>query len=121
VVVTSNSAGRIDPAFLRRIDVTVDFVPPDAEQRWQIWSVHLPLTHDVDPLLLTEVARRCTLTGGQIRNAALHATLLSIDADEPLSSEHLLEAVRREYRRSGASYPMGQPVLNGNGIHVPAW
>ena len=121
VVVTSNSAGRIDPAFLRRIDVTVDFVPPDAEQRWQIWSAHLPHTHDVDPLLLTEVARRCTLTGGQIRNAALHATLLSIDADEPLSSEHLLEAVRREYRRSGASYPMGQPVLNGNGVHVPAW
>ena len=26
----SNAAGRIDPAFLRRIDVTVDFVPPDA-------------------------------------------------------------------------------------------
>lgn len=121
VVVTSNSAGRIDPAFLRRIDVTVDFVPPDAEQRWQIWSSHLPLTHDVDAVLLTEVARRCILTGGQIRNAALHATLLSIDAEEPLSSTHLLEAVRREYRRSGASYPMGESVRNGNGVHVPAW
>ena len=42
VVVTSNAAGRIDPAFLRRIDVTVDFVPPDAAQRRRIWDAHLP-------------------------------------------------------------------------------
>jgi molybdopterin-guanine dinucleotide biosynthesis protein len=106
VIVTSNAAGRIDPAFLRRIDVTVDFVPPDAEQRWQIWSEHLPLDHEVSSELLTDVSRRCPLTGGQIRNAALHALLLSLDRDEPVSSDDLLDAVRREYRRTGAAYPL---------------
>lgn len=117
VVVTSNAAGRIDPAFLRRIDVTVDFVPPDAEQRWQIWSAHLPHDHEVEPELLIEVSRRCTLTGGQIRNAALHATLLAVDAVVPLGAEHLLEAVRREYRRSGAAYPMREL----GATNVPSW
>ncbi|MFL6107561.1 MAG: ATP-binding protein [Marmoricola sp.] len=117
VVVTSNAAGRIDPAFLRRIDVTIDFVPPDAEQRLQIWSSHLPVNHEVDPSVLQEVARRCSLTGGQIRNAALHATLLALDHDSCVTADDLLEAVRREYRRGGAAYPMGER----SGVRVPVW
>ncbi len=118
VVVTSNSPGRIDPAFLRRIDVTIDFTPPDVEQRWQIWSAHLPGDHDVDPLLLTEVSQRCSLTGGQIRNAALHAMLLSLDAGRPVSSDDLVESVRREYRRIGATYPLA----GRNGARsLPVW
>jgi hypothetical protein len=118
VIVTSNAAGRIDPAFLRRIDVTVDFTPPDAEQRWQIWSAHLPADHEVEPVLLTELAQRCALTGGQIRNAALHAMLLAVDAGCPVSSEHVLESVRREYRRSGAAYPLAGRDASPS---VPAW
>ena len=106
VLITSNAAGRIDSAFLRRIDVTVDFVPPNAEQRWLIWCAHLGDGHRVSEELLTEVARRCVLTGGVIRNAALHATLLAIDDDLPLSDHHLLAAVRREYRRQGGSCPL---------------
>jgi hypothetical protein len=106
VLITSNAAARIDSAFLRRIDVTVDFVPPNAEQRWLIWCAHLGLDHRVSEDLLTEVARRCPLTGGVIRNAALHATLLAIDDDQPLSDHHLLAAVRREYRRQGGTCPL---------------
>lgn len=118
VVVTSNAAGRIDPAFLRRIDVTVDFVPPDAEQRLRIWYSHLPVEHDVDPVQLAEVARRCGLTGGQIRNAALHATLLAVDRGASVSTGDLHEAVRREYRRAGATCPMTE--RNGHTL-VPGW
>ncbi|HET9829078.1 MAG TPA: AAA family ATPase [Nocardioidaceae bacterium] len=106
VVVTSNAAGRIDPAFVRRIDVIVDFVPPDAAQRRQIWSAHLPPNHQVSEPLLDDLARRCSLTGGQIRNAAVHASLLAIDHDAPVGSAEILDAVRREYQRSGASSPL---------------
>ncbi|KQW48927.1 hypothetical protein ASC77_09415 [Nocardioides sp. Root1257] len=122
VIVTSNAAGRIDPAFLRRIDVTVDFVPPDAEQRWQIWSEHLPLEHEVPADLLTEVSRRCPLTGGQIRNAALHALLLALDREEPVCSADLLDAVRREYRRTGATYPLeGLTPTSAPRRSTPTW
>lgn len=106
VIVTSNAASRIDRAFLRRIDVTVDFLPPDAGQRWQILVAHLPHDHEVGPDVLDQVARRCDLTGGQLRNAALHATLLAVDGDHPVRSEELVDGIQREYRRCGAASPL---------------
>jgi len=33
----------------------------------------------VEPSFLDDVARRCELRGGQIRNAVLHASLLALD------------------------------------------
>jgi SpoVK/Ycf46/Vps4 family AAA+-type ATPase len=110
VVVTTNAGSRIDPAFQRRIDVTVEFVPPDADQRRRLWWLHLPPGHDVSPALLDDAARRCELTGGQIRNAALHARLLGLERDAPITDDDLLAAVAREYRRSGASFPLAPPV-----------
>jgi hypothetical protein len=105
-IITTNTGNRIDSAFLRRIDVTVEFVPPDADQRWQIWLTHLPSGHQASPALIQQFARRCSLTGGQIHNAVLHATLLSLDRGSPACDEDVLVAVRREYRRSGASCPV---------------
>ena len=105
-IITTNAGSRIDSAFLRRIDATVEFVPPDADQRWQIWLTHLPARHVVSPALIEQIARRCSLTGGQIHNAVLHATLLSLDRDAPAGDEDVTTAVRREYRRSGASCPL---------------
>jgi len=58
--------------FHRRMDVVVDFPLPDATQRWAIWRLHLPESHDVDPELMQSAVQRCALTGGQIRNAASH-------------------------------------------------
>jgi hypothetical protein len=110
VVITTNAGSRIDSAFLRRIDVTVDFVPPNADQRWQLWLTHLPTGHQVDPTLVQDIARRCVITGGQIRNATLHATLLSLERGGPVEDGDVIAALRREYRRIGASFPLlGQP------------
>jgi hypothetical protein len=109
-IITTNAGQRIDTAFLRRLDVIVDFTPPDAQERWLIWDAHLPTGHRVDPGLLDEIAFRCVLTGGQIRNAALHATLLA-GAGDALRDEHLAAALQREYRKAGAAYPLA----NGNG------
>ena len=83
VLITSNQAARIDRAFLRRIDITVDFLPPRSEQRWQILAAHLPARHAVSDATLTEIARRCPLNGGVIRNAALHASLLAMEDGVP--------------------------------------
>ena len=85
VIVTTNAASSIDTAFLRRLDATIEFIPPDAGQRWQIWQAHLPIGHRVPAALLEEIARRCTLTGGRIRNASLHAALRALDAG-PIST-----------------------------------
>lgn len=113
VLVTTNAAENIDSAFQRRIDVVVNFMAPQAEERWRIWQLHLPQDHLVDESLLKMVAVRCELTGGQIRNAALHATLLSLDDGRPLAAWHLEQAIQGEYRKAGATCPLG------NGRYAP--
>lgn len=106
MVLTTNAGDQIDSAFARRMDVTVDFRAPDAADRWQIWQLHLPPDHTVDPQLLREVAARCSLSGGQIRNAVLHAATLALDEDVPLGSSHVDAAVQREYRKAGDPCPL---------------
>ncbi len=109
VVVTTNLGEAIDQAFQRRMDVVVHFLRPQAQERWQIWQLHLPETHAVDEAYLEEVAMRCALTGGQIRNAAFHATLLAVDGPGAVTRWQLEEAIQSEYRKAGAMCP-----LNGN-------
>jgi hypothetical protein len=106
VVVTTNAAAMVDSAFLRRLDVVVNFTPPDAAERRAIWTIHLPERCAVSDRLLDDVARRCQLTGGQIRNAALHAVLLSLGAGTSVDDAALTAAVDREYRRAGLTSPL---------------
>jgi len=106
VVVTTNANQLIDRAFQRRIDIIVNFVPPGPVERASIWSLHLPSDHGVSAEFLADVAQRCVLTGGQIRNAALAATLLGVDADQPIGDELLFLAIESEYRKAGALCPL---------------
>lgn len=106
LLVTTNAAGRIDSAFQRRMDVVVDFRPPDPNERWLIWQLHLPADHEVDGRWLEEAAQRCAFTGGQIRNAVLHASALALQDRTPTSTAHLEESVMREYRKMGAVCPL---------------
>ena len=128
VLLTTNAGDHIDGAFQRRMDVVVDFRAPEAPERWAIWQLHLPLDHGVDGGLLREIAARCQLSGGQIRNAVLHAAMLALDeaggvpgmtalaTDAPaatITTDHLEAALQREYRKLGAVYPLrrfGVPV-----------
>jgi SpoVK/Ycf46/Vps4 family AAA+-type ATPase len=106
LVVTTNAGDRIDGAFQRRIDVVIDFRPPSPAERWAIWQLHLPEKHEIAPALLSDVATRCTLSGGEIRNAVLHASLLALDSGGTLTSEHFEAAIHREYRKGGAVCPL---------------
>jgi hypothetical protein len=106
LVITTNAAERIDTAFQRRIDVVVEFRAPDVSERWSIWQMHLPVGHEVEPALLREVAGRCALAGGQIRNAVLHATVLAIGNGGIVQSKHLEAAIHREYRKTGGVCPL---------------
>jgi hypothetical protein len=110
LIVTTNAGERIDTAFQRRMDVVIGFSPPTPPERWAIWQLHLPPTHRVDSSLLEEVAGRCVLTGGQIRNAALHASLLALEDGGIVTSNYLQQAVQREYRKIGAVCPLRNQV-----------
>lgn len=111
LVVTTNAANRIDSAFQRRMDVVVDFRPPDPNERWLIWQLHLPAHHEVDLRWLEEAALRCAFTGGQIRNAVLHASALALQDRAPTNTTHLEESVVREYRKTGAVCPLRRVAI----------
>jgi hypothetical protein len=109
VAVTTNAPHLIDPAFRRRFDVTVPFVAPGPAERTRIWTLHLPRRHAVTAPTLETVATRCRLTGGQIRNAAVHAALLALDAGGLVDDAALIAAVERELVAAGRSSPL-RPV-----------
>ena len=112
VVVTTNAEQHLDAAFERRMDVVVDFAAPGPSERRRLWTVHLPPGHRVEDELISELAARCALTGGQVRNVVLHACLLAVEEDRSLTSGDLLAAVRREYGKQGARCPLRDRTPN---------
>ena len=76
VLLATNLRSAIDDAFVRRLDVVVEFDEPDREQRLRLWRRHLPptapLADDVD---LAALAALYEITGALIRNAVLAARL----------------------------------------------
>jgi hypothetical protein len=110
LVVTTNAGERIDAAFERRMDVVVEFQPPQAAERWALWQLHLPPGHRVAPDFLDELASRCVLSGAQIRNAVQHAVLQALPRAAALDAALLETSVRREYRKAGAVCPLRSVV-----------
>ncbi|MBK1704715.1 ATP-binding protein [Halochromatium glycolicum] len=106
VLVTTNLGENIDQAFKRRMDVVVPFFAPQVQERRGILSLHLPTLQGLSPEYLDEVALRCQLTGGQLRNAVTHAALLALEESAPIEDRHLETALRAEYRKAGGVYPI---------------
>jgi SpoVK/Ycf46/Vps4 family AAA+-type ATPase len=106
VLVTTNLGENIDSAFQRRMDVVVPFFSPQPDERLRILELHLPNNHLVESDYLEQVALRCDLTGAQIRNAALHATLLALETGGSIDRYHLEEALQSEFRKAGGTYPL---------------
>jgi SpoVK/Ycf46/Vps4 family AAA+-type ATPase len=105
-ILASNFAQNIDPAFMRRVQLTIELPFPDEETRRRLWQVHLPATApmaaDVDA---TELARAFKLAGGNIRKIALNAAFLAAADTGTIETAHLVRAARREYERAGRPFP----------------
>ncbi|GAA2218929.1 ATP-binding protein [Micromonospora olivasterospora] len=101
-VLTTNLRANLDEAFLRRIDVVVDFPIPDVAQRRALWDrclgVELPRADDVD---LDHCARAFELSGGGIRSCAVSAGYLAAAAGTPVTMAMVMTAAQREYRKLG--------------------
>jgi ATPase family associated with various cellular activities (AAA) len=113
VLITTNAGDAIDSAFRRRMDSVVKFHLPDASERWRLWQVHLPSGHALESDALEEIAIRHKLTGGQIRNVCVNATLSALsDGDLCVRLPHLRGAIQAEHRKAGASFIDTSAVAN---------
>lgn len=105
VLMTTNGISRIDTAFMRRLDMIIEFNSPELEERARIWQSHLgnrsPGEH-----YCRQLASLCDLTGGYIRNAVLAAAAdLPYVKDSTLPYGLLLRTLANEYRKSGKPIP----------------
>jgi hypothetical protein len=82
--------------------MVIDFPRPDAEARTELWRMHIPSgaprDSDIDLELLGE---EFNLSGGQIRNAALHASFLAAGDSLPIGLPHVASAVWTEFAKKG--------------------
>jgi hypothetical protein len=101
-ILTSNLREQLDPAFARRFQLVLEFPRPDSESREMLWRKHLPprapYEREVEPPLL---GTALNLTGGQIRNAALHAAYLAAGENRPVNLRHIARAVWNELAKEG--------------------
>jgi hypothetical protein len=99
-ILTTNIDDGLDRAFMRRLRFVVNFPLPGQAERERIWAGIFPAetpVNGIDPAALG----RLSLTGGNIRNIALGASLRAAAADQPVGMAHILEAARAELSKLG--------------------
>jgi ATPase family protein associated with various cellular activities (AAA)/winged helix domain-containing protein len=102
VILASNLAGNVDPAFSRRMQFFIEFPLPDSALRERLWRAAIPkrapVAGDVD---LAFLAREFALTGGDIRVAALDAAFAAAADEEAIDMARLCKAVSRQLLKKG--------------------
>ena len=106
VVLATNLRGHLDDAFVRRLDIVVEFDEPGPDDRRRLWEAHLPDAAPVAPDVdVAGLAGIYEITGGLIRNAAVAAAFQAAAAGRSIDHDSLLDAVAREYQKAGRSFP----------------
>jgi hypothetical protein len=101
-VLTTNLRANLDEAFLRRLDVIVDFPLPEEEHRMRLWDLHLPpAVPRADDLDLAFLASAFKLSGGNIRNICVAAAFLAAAEGRPVGMLDLIRGTEREYQKLG--------------------
>ncbi|AKH64614.1 MULTISPECIES: ATP-binding protein [Photorhabdus] len=103
VILATNNRSHLDSAFNRRFTFITRFTYPDEMLRkkmWQtIWPEQLKLSDELD---LEHLAKRADLTGANIRNIALLASMLAKhDHSEQIENKHIDRAVILELNKTG--------------------
>jgi SpoVK/Ycf46/Vps4 family AAA+-type ATPase len=109
-ILTTNMRQSFDPAFMRRIRFVVPFPFPDAAARAEIWRRIFPAAAPTEGLQVEKLAR-LTVPGGNIRNIAMQAAFIAVDAGEPVRMAHLLRAARIECAKTDK--PLTEAEIGG--------
>ena len=100
-LLTTNHADNLDPAFARRLRFRIEFPRPTAADRLTIWEQSFPDHLRDGTLDLRAIAFAFDLTGGTIRQMAVHAAMLAAEQGGLIRSDHVLSGVRSQLVRLG--------------------
>jgi ATPase family associated with various cellular activities (AAA)/Winged helix domain, variant len=112
MILATNFKGNLDAAFLRRIQLSVEFPQPGPEERlllWQAtWAEELPIEAGLN---LKTIADKFELTGANIKNVSVHASVLALNDHKPkVSADHIAAGIKREYQKLDNSYRAQQQL-----------
>ncbi len=116
-VLATNRKGDLDTAFVRRLRFIIDFAPPSAGEREQLWRLALEGAGDAEgkPLVAeldwAGLGRELDLTGAGIKSAAVAAAFLARSEGQLICERHVLAAARRELEKQGVVVRPGQMEL----------
>jgi SpoVK/Ycf46/Vps4 family AAA+-type ATPase len=112
VIITTNFRQNMDPAFLRRIQVAVDFPRPSPQARFKIMrgmfpaGVQRPKDEELHAL-----ATQFSLSGGHIKNAVIDAAFRAMAEAGPegpqITIRHLVLGIAREEQKMGRALTKG--------------
>jgi len=105
-VLATNRKGDLDPGFLRRLRVIIDFRTPTPPERLRLWEMCLPPLAPDGSVMATGIdqawlAHHLELTCAEIKVVALNAAFRARAAGEPISQAHVLAAARAELAKRG--------------------
>lgn len=104
-ILATNLRQNMDDAFVRRLQIIIDFPFPDESDRQRIWSVifpqEAPLAQSVDFEVL---AREIRLAGANIKNIGLAAAFFAAEEGQVIGMSHLIKAALREHQKLGRTW-----------------
>lgn len=101
-ILATNFRQNIDDAFTRRMHFIVEFPLPDRTQREKLWQKVFPVQAPLKEIDFSYLARQFTITGANIKNIAINAAFNAAGKGEPIHMNHILQEVRREFKKTGA-------------------
>lgn len=105
-ILATNLRGNLDPAFLRRFELVMEFTEPGPTERAAIWRAQFPPGAPLAPGLdFDALAALHPLPGALIRNAALGAAFIAAAQGQPIARRHIEHALQAEYDKSGRIGP----------------
>ncbi len=102
VILASNLHKNIDEAFTRRMHFSVDFPFPNERYRLGIWRnifpEAMPKSDDIDFEFL---AGKFKLSGGNIKNVAVHAAFKAAEKSKKVNMKHVIQGIKSEFQKMG--------------------
>jgi hypothetical protein len=97
-ILATNMKESLDQAFLRRLRFMVNFPFPGVAERAEIWKRIFPPQTPTEGLDFDRLAR-LSVTGGSIRNIALHAAFLAAEEGTAVGMGQIQRASRAEFNK----------------------
>lgn len=102
VILATNIARNFDPAFMRRITISIQFEMPDEEMRRQLWEDMLQDTElGGNEKLISNLASQFELSGSNIKSIVRNAVYMALMEQRKLDAADIAAALRIEYEKMG--------------------